>query len=140
MKITPSVIRFAMLYSFVWNDNKLGICIDPFIVVHNPYDIAIEFSGISLVASEKETSHIFEFFYKNILIGDVFVGNSFNSNHQISFRAIAGSKGTTFGNGTGATKSNVFRLEPGEVRLIGATDDFRSKYFYRSLCKRRCTL
>jgi hypothetical protein len=123
MKITPSIIRFAMIYSLIWNDNKLGICIDPFIVVHNPYDCAIEFSGLSLVTSEKEANHIFEFYYNNVAIGDVFTANSFESNHQISFRAIAGNRGTTFGNGDGATKSAVFRLEPGEVRLIGATND-----------------
>ena len=123
MKITPSVIRFAMMYSVVWNDNKLGICIDPFIVVHNPYDCAIEFPGIALVSSEKEASHIFEFSYNNTPIGDIFTGQSFEQGHQISFRAVAGSRGTTFGGGTGATNSNVFRLEPGEVRLIGATND-----------------
>jgi len=123
MKITPSVIRFAMVYSLIWNDNKLGICIDPFIVVHNPYDIAIEFPGIAMVTSEKEASHIFEFYYNNVQIGDIFTGNSFESGHQISFRAVAGTRGTTFGGGDGATKSSVFRLEPGEVRLIGATND-----------------
>ena len=123
MKITPSVIRFAMVYSLIWNDNKLGICIDPFIVVHNPYDIAIEFPGIAMVTSEKEASHVFEFYYNNVQIGDIFTGNSFESGHQISFRAVAGTRGTTFGGGDGATKSNVFRLEPGEVRLIGATND-----------------
>jgi len=123
MKIAPSVIRFALIYSLIWNDNKLGICIDPFIVVHNPYDTAIEFSGISLVTSEKEANHIFEFYYNNVAIGDVFTANTFESNHQISFRAIAGNRGTTYGNGDGATKSTVFRLEPGEVRLIGATND-----------------
>jgi hypothetical protein len=123
MKITPSVIRFALMYSVVWNENKLGIAIDPFIVVHNPYDIAIEFAGISMVTSEKEATHIFDFYYNNILIGDVFTAQSFESNHQISFRAIAGNKGTTFGGGIGATNSAVFRLEPGEVRLIGATAD-----------------
>jgi hypothetical protein len=123
MKITPSIIRFAMMYSVVWNNDKLGISIDPFIVVHNPYDTAIEFSGISMVTSEKEATHIFDFYYNNVLIGDVFTAQSFESNHQISFRAIAGSNGTTYGGGTGATKSDVFRLEPGEVRLIGAASD-----------------
>lgn len=123
MKIAPSIIRFAMIYSVIWNDDKLGICIDPFIVVHNPYDVAIEFPGVAMVSSEKEASHIFEFFYNGVAIGDIFTGQSFESGHQISFRAIAGLNGTTFGGGTGATKSNVFRLEPGEVRLIGATDD-----------------
>jgi len=123
MKITPSVIRFAMIYSLIWNDNKLGICVDPFIVVHNPYDVAIEFPGIAMVNSEKEASHIFEFYYNNVAIGDIFTGNSFEQNHQITFRAVAGSRGTTFGGGDGATKSDVFRLEPGEVRLISATND-----------------
>jgi hypothetical protein len=133
MKITPSVIRFAMIYSLVWNDDKLGICIDPFIVVHNPYDCAIEFPGIAMVSSEKEASHIFEFYYQKtpkdtlVAIGDIFTGQSFEANHQVAFRAVAGSRGTTFGGGDGATKSNVFRLEPGEVRLIGATNDPNSK-------------
>ena len=130
MKIAPSIIRFSMMYSLVWNDNKLGICIDPFIVVHNPYDVAIEFAGLNMVGSEKEATHIFEFFFSPtggstgaVQIGDIFPGQTFEQNHQFSIRMLAGSRGTTFGGGTGATKSNVFRLEPGEVRVIGATND-----------------
>ncbi|MEI6284444.1 MAG: hypothetical protein WCP40_05020, partial [Opitutae bacterium] len=130
MKIAPSIIRFSMMYSLVWNDNKLGISIDPFIVVHNPYDVAIEFSGLNMVGSEKEATHIFEFFYSPtgnastaVQIGDLFPGQTFEQNHQFSIRMLAGSRGTTFGGGTGATKSSVFRLEPGEVRVIGATND-----------------
>ena len=130
MKIAPSIIRFSMMYSLVWNDNKVGISIDPFIVVHNPYDVAIEFAGLNMVGSEKESTHIFEFFYSPtgsslnaVQIGDIFPGQTFEQNHQFSIRMLAGSRGTTFGGGTGATKSNVFRLEPGEVRVIGATND-----------------
>jgi hypothetical protein len=130
MKIAPSIIRFSMMYSLVWNDNKVGISIDPFIVVHNPYDVAIEFAGLNMVGSEKEATHIFEFFYSPtgnsstaVQIGDIFPGQTFEQNHQFTVRMLAGSRGTTFGGGTGATSSKVFRLEPGEVRVIGATND-----------------
>ena len=138
MKIAPSIIRFAMMYSLVWNNDKLGLCIDPFIVLHNPYDCAIEFAGVTMVYAEKDSPHIFEFFYMpnpaiptNITqIGDVFPGQTFEQSHQISFRALASDNdatGTTYGGGSGATRSKVFRLEPGEVRVIGATNDPQSK-------------
>jgi len=137
MKIAPSIIRFAMMYSLVWNNDKLGLCIDPFIVLHNPYDCAIEFAGVTMVYAEKDSPHIFEFFYMpnpaiptNITqIGDVFPGQTFEQSHQISFRALASdgdATGTTYGGGSGATGSKVFRLEPGEVRVIGATNDPQS--------------
>ncbi len=138
MKIAPSIIRFAMMYSLVWNNTKLGLCIDPFIVLHNPYDCAIEFAGITMVYAEKDSPHVFEFFYmpnpadptKITQIGDVFPGQTFEQSHQISFRALASDNeatGTTYGAGIGATKSKVFRLEPGEVRVISATNDPQSK-------------
>ena len=128
MKVTPSVLRLTLLYSAVWTNQHLGISLDPLIVVHNPYDCAIEFSGLSLVTSEKESSHVFDFYWSNpfngnklVQIGDIFPAETYELNHQISFRAIAGTNGTT--QGSGGTNSKVFTLQPGEVRVIGATND-----------------
>jgi len=131
MKVSPTILRMAVLYSTVWTNQHIGITIDPLIVIHNPYDCAIEFSGISMVASETDLTHNFDFYYKTpptapnpnclIQIGDAFPSQTWEQKHQFSFRLAAGSNGTTYG--TNGTKSKVFRLEPGEVKVIGAADD-----------------
>jgi hypothetical protein len=115
MKVAPSIIRFAFMYSTVWKNingkDVLGVAIDPFIVVHNPYDSPIEFPGIALITSEKEVTHLFQFFLNGKQIGDVFTGQTYHQARQFSFRAIAGENGN----------GKIFRLEPGEIQVITAT-------------------
>lgn len=113
MKVAPSIIRFALMYSVVWNDDMLGIAIDPFITVHNPYDCAMEFQGVAMLMNAYSFSHIFEVYAGDQIIGDVFPGTSFEGGREFSFRAVAGS-------GNGTSPSDIFRLEPGEVRVLGS--------------------
>jgi len=123
MKLAPSVIRFAFMYSTVWKNGVLGVAVDPFIVVHNPYDSPIEFPGISMITSEKEVTHLFQFYLNGKQIGDVFTGQSYNNARQYSFRAIAGENGN----------SNIFRLEPGEIQVISATSTETELSGYNSI-------
>ncbi len=120
MKIAPSVIRFAFMYSTIWKNGVLGVAVDPFIVVHNPYDSPIEFPGIAMITNEKEVTHLFQFFLNGKQIGDVFTAQSYQNARQFSFRALAGENGNTA----------AFRLEPGEVQVITAvpTDTELSGY------------
>ena len=114
MKVAPSIIRFSMLHSVVWNDDMLGVAIDPLITVHNPYDCALEFEGIAMLMNAYSMSHIFEFYIGNQIIGDVFPGVNFEEGREFSFRAVTG---TT----NGTSPSTIFRLEPGEVRVLSST-------------------
>jgi hypothetical protein len=123
MKLAPSVIRFAFMYSTVWKNGVLGVAVDPFIVVHNPYDSPIEFPGISMITSEKEVTHLFQFYLNGKQIGDVFTGQSYSNARQYSFRAIAGENGN----------SNIFRLEPGEIQVISATSTDTELSGYNSI-------
>jgi len=123
MNIAPSVIRFQMLYSTVWNQDMLGIAVDPYITLHNPYDCPIEFEGIAMVSNDQSMTYYFEFevggdsrldFSTNprYVIGDVTLSQSFTDGRELSFRAVAGPTGSTTRN------PQVFRLEPGEVRIM----------------------
>ena len=47
--LAPTILRFATIYSAVRQGNDLGMTIDPFIVIHNPYDVALEFEGLAMV-------------------------------------------------------------------------------------------
>jgi hypothetical protein len=125
MNIAPSVIRFAMVYSTVWNQDMLGIVVDPYITIHNPYDCAIEFEGIAMVSNDQSMTYYFEFevggnsandfgsFRYNI--GDVCLSQSYTDGRELSFRAVAGPTGSS------ARKPKVLRLEPGEIRIVSPT-------------------
>ena len=110
MKLTPSILRFAFMYSTLWKNGVLGVAVDPFIIVHNPYDCAIEFPGITMATSEQEVTHLFQFSINGVQIGDVFTAYTYSQARPFSFRAIAGENGN----------DAVFRLEPGEIQVITA--------------------
>ncbi len=123
MNIAPSVIRFGMVYSTVWNADMLGITIDPYITLHNPYDCAIEFEGIAMVTNDQSMTYYFEFEVggssqydfsapNRFVVGDVCLSQSYTDGRELSFRAVAGQ------NGSSARAPKVLRLEPGEVRIV----------------------
>ena len=67
MSLTPSIIRFSMVFSGVFQDpsstdlnGMIGVSVDPVLVVHNPYDTAIEFEGIAMVSNGDALPYIFD--------------------------------------------------------------------------------
>jgi hypothetical protein len=134
MNIAPSVIRFAMVYSTVWNQDMLGIVVDPYITIHNPYDCAIEFEGIGMVSNDQSMTYYFEFecggnaandFSSNrYVIGDICLSQSTTDGRELSFRAVAGQRGTT------RNRPAVLRLEPGEVRIVSPSQALRRTDLY----------
>ena len=143
--LAPTILRFSTIYSGVRQGNDIGMTIDPIVVIHNPYDVALEFEGLAMVTNGASSPFRFlfrvvtslnstEYQYKqapwdavppsppsNTLnnqtldIGDVVVGGGENDNRSMSFRIVAGSGGTTGGGG------NVIRLEPGEIKVVGTS-------------------
>ena len=143
--LAPTILRFSTIYSAVRQGNDIGMTIDPIVVIHNPYDVALEFEGLAMVTNG--ASSPFRFLFRTITtlksteyqyaqapwdptpksppdntlinqtldIGDVVVGGGENDNRSMSFRIVAGSSGTTSGS------ANVVRLEPGEIKVVGTS-------------------
>lgn len=47
-RLTPQVVRLGMVHSLIYCTNTIAIGIDPFLVLHNPYDVPVEFVGIGM--------------------------------------------------------------------------------------------
>ena len=65
MSLTPSIIRFSMVFSGIFDtgtdaNGTIGVSVDPVLVVHNPYDTAIEFEGIAMVSNGDSLPYIFD--------------------------------------------------------------------------------
>ena len=65
MSLTPSIIRFSMVFSGIFDtstdaNGTIGVSVDPVLVVHNPYDMPIEFEGIAMVSNGDALPYIFD--------------------------------------------------------------------------------
>ncbi len=49
--LAPTILRFSTIYSGVRKGNDVGMIIDPIVVIHNPYDVALEFEGLAMVTN-----------------------------------------------------------------------------------------
>ena len=59
--LMPSILRFSLIFSAVRNNEAMGMYVDPVIVVHNPYDCAIEFEGIAMESNGASVPYVFTF-------------------------------------------------------------------------------
>ena len=144
--LAPTILRFSTIYSAVWENNDLGMTVNPVVVIHNPYDVALEFEGLAMVTNGasnpfrfvlgiKKSYYSSEYLYEQApwdpkprFPTDLPNGNSWD-NQEISFGDI------TIGGGdndnrslsfrivagdTTAPGSKTVRLEPGEIRVLSA--------------------
>lgn len=145
--LAPTILRFSTIYSGVRQSDKLGMTVDPIIVVHNPYDVPLEFEGLAMVTSG--ISSPFRFIFRS-------TGNNFLSTERQYADPLAGrpvglagaldpvanatidigdvvigggendnrSMSFRIVAGSGGTTSGggqVIRLEPGQIRVIGTS-------------------
>ena len=143
--LAPTILRFSTIYSAVRQFDKLGMTVDPIIVIHNPYDVALEFEGLAMVTSGMSSPFRFIFRATNLTIdsteylyaqrpGDAAPlppPNNRSSNQTIDFGDVVigggenDNRSMSFrivagGGGIGTTGGGrVIRLEPGEIRVVG---------------------
>ncbi|MEI8127903.1 MAG: hypothetical protein WCG86_08865, partial [Actinomycetota bacterium] len=165
MSLTPSIVRFSMIFSGVYESTSasspggtIGVTVDPVVVVYNPYDCPIEFEGIAMVTNGQSLPYIFDVKLKNwrfnssspqyfspnastggvggtepvpvatpqlisryalvtrdLLLGEVALGDGEYDNRSFSFRVTKG-------------PGQVFRLEPGEVKVLSTPYNQNANY------------
>jgi hypothetical protein len=162
MSLTPSIVRFSMIFSGVYEGQTssnpggtIGVTIDPVVVVYNPYDCPIEFEGIAMVTNGQSLPYLFDVKLKNwafdssspqyftpgagkfgsepvpvttpqtisrtvrvtrdLLLGEVALGDGEYDNRSFSFRVTKGA-------------GQVFRLEPGEVKVLSTPYNVGASY------------
>jgi hypothetical protein len=144
--LAPTILRFSTIYSGVRQSDKLGMTVDPIVVVHNPYDVPLEFEGLAMVTSGMSSPFRFIFRATGLTIdstewqyaqrpGDTLpppppANRSTNQTVDIGDVVIGGgendNRSMSFrivagSNGTTGGGSRTIRLEPGQIRVIGTS-------------------
>jgi hypothetical protein len=145
--LAPTILRFSTIYSAVRQSDKLGMTVDPIIVVHNPYDVALEFEGLAMVTSGTSSPFRFIFRATGMTIfsterqySDPLVGRPVglpgaidrrdNQTIDIGDVVIGGgendNRSMSFrivagSGGTTGGGGRTIRLEPGQIRVIGTS-------------------
>lgn len=146
--LAPTILRFSTVYSALWQGNALGMTINPILVIHNPYDVALEFEGLAMVTNGASNPFRFVLRVRKDYLSSEYLytqapwdpaprkptdlpdGNLYR-NATIDFGDIIlgggenDNRSTSFrivagAGGTTGGGGNVIRLEPGEIRVFGA--------------------
>ncbi len=145
--LAPTILRFSTIYSGVRQSDRLGMTVDPIVVIHNPYDVPLEFEGLGMVTSGMSSPFrfIFRAFGINFLsterqYADPLVGRPVglagaldpvnNATLDIGDVVVGGgendNRSMSFrivagSGGTTGGGGRVIRLEPGQIRVIGTS-------------------
>ena len=143
--LAPTILRFSTIYSAVRQSDKLGMTVDPIIVIHNPYDVALEFEGLAMVTSGMSSPFRFIFRATGLnynsterQFADPTAGRPVGipgaidprTNQTIDFGDVVIGGGENDNrsmsfrivagtSGTTGGGGRVIRLEPGEIKVIG---------------------
>jgi hypothetical protein len=144
--LAPTILRFSTIYSGVRQNDKLGMTVDPIIVIHNPYDVPLEFEGLAMVTSGMSSPFRFIFRATGLRIesteyqyaqrpGDTLPlppPNNVSTNQTVDIGDVVigggenDNRSMSFrivagANGTTGGGGQVIRLEPGQIRVIGTS-------------------
>jgi hypothetical protein len=145
--LAPTILRFSTIYSGVRQSDRLGMTVDPIVVIHNPYDVPLEFEGLAMVTSGMSSPFrfIFRAFGINFLSTERQYANPLegrpvglagaldpvnNATLDIGDVVVGGgendNRSMSFrivagSGGTTGGGGRVIRLEPGQIRVIGTS-------------------
>ncbi|MGN0861550.1 MAG: hypothetical protein ACI4P3_06630 [Candidatus Spyradosoma sp.] len=136
MRIAPVVRRIAIRFAVVMNQDTAAICFDPVFVMHNPYNVPLEFYGFGAYWTK-----FFPFKFRlNRLDVDETTGKPRNwpgtdsptkvyefkgdlmggaaGAWKLAARVFAAGSGNNVVNQFGKSSSGYLRMEPGEVKAV----------------------
>ena len=119
-RLAPHVTRAGMVHSLIYCDNTLAIGLDPFVAVHNPYDVPLQFMGVGVSWTQFNNVRF------NIRRSDTpgTVTATCGLGQDRGSRRTYMMKGFDLGSGAWKTApQGLLRIEPGETRIL--TPNFR---------------
>lgn len=108
-KLTPQVIRMIIVYGLARRDDNYFLTLDPYFIIHNPYNRPLEFYSLAVDMNSLSTVVAFDVEYEDT-----------DGNTQTdTFKIHEGGHLTTLQSfRLEAPSSGSYRLEAGEIRLM----------------------
>jgi hypothetical protein len=124
MKLAPTILRHTQRWGIIYNQDTLGVTLDPLITLHNPYSVALELTGFGAY---------FPKFYPLALTFSR-INPATGAEEPLDLRG-ANTNGISFSNGVFypamnggyrafavrwvAAEGSILRLNPGEIVVLG---------------------
>ena len=124
MKLAPTILRHTQRWGVIYNQDTLGVTFDPIITLHNPYNVALEFTGFGAYFNK----------YYPLALTFSRINPSTGGEEALNLAGL-NTHGQSFTNGVFyphtngsdrafairwvADKGAVLRMNPGEVVVIG---------------------